>query len=309
MATGVNAGRLWGGYVGVEVNGADRVCKSVRRRRLLGARVRAGAATAARPSPTSTPESRRRSCAALLTSAVALAGAATSTLAQGAPPTVPASASPGQGGPVIAVSGTGEAQVTPDRARLSIGVQTQAPTAADASARNARLQRAVIDTLRALGVAAEQITTNGYNVFPEQVFDPQGRRSRITGYNVQNTVVVELRRTDQVGPALDAVLSKGANLVSSLQLYSSQEEQVRRRALQNAIERARADADAMATAAGGRLGALLELNSGPVFRPRPMNEVAMASARMADAPPTPVSEGTQTLTATVIGRWQFVPGR
>ena len=211
--------------------------------------------------------------------------------------------------PVIAVSGVGEAEVRPDRARLSIGVQTQAPTAADASARNARLQRAVTDTLRALGLAADQITTSGYNVYPEQTFDPQGRRSRITGYNVQNTVVVELRRIDQVGPALDAVLAKGANLVSSLQLYSSQAEAVQRRALQNAIARARADAEAMAEAAGGRLGELLELSSGMTSRPRPVMEVAMAaSARMADAP-TPISEGSQTLTAMVSMRWRFVAGR
>jgi len=210
---------------------------------------------------------------------------------------------------IIAVSATGEAQVTPDRARLSIGVQTQAPTAADASARNARLQRAVIDTLRALGIAADQITTSGYNVYPEQTFDPQGRRPRITGYNMQNTVVVELRRVDQVGPTLDAVLSKGANLVSSLQLYSSQAEAVRRQALQNAIQRARADAEAMAATAGGRLGELLELTSGVVSPPRPMFEMAAQRARMADAAPTPISEGTQTLTATVTARWRFVPTR
>lgn len=210
---------------------------------------------------------------------------------------------------VVTVSATGEAQVTPDRARLSIGVQTQAPTAADASARNARLQRAVVDTLRALGIAADQITTSGYNVFPEQTFDPQGRRPRITGYNVQNTVVVELRRVDQVGPTLDAVLSKGANLVSSLQFYSSQAEAVRRQALQNAIQRARADAEVMAAAAGGRLGELLELNSG-VAPPRPMyQEMAVQSARMADAPPTPISEGTQTVTAMVSARWRFVASR
>jgi hypothetical protein len=251
----------------------------------------------------------RRSFAAVLVVAGAVLLPTGPLLAQGAPPIGQPVAAPNSPVPVIAVSGTGEAQVTPDRARLSIGVQTQAPTAADASTRNARLQRAVIDTLRALGLGADQITTSGYNVYPEQTFDPQGRRPRITGYNVQNTVVVELRRIDQVGPALDAVLSKGANLVSSLQFYSSQEAAVQRRALQNAIERARADAEAMATAAGGRLGALLELSSGIVSRPRPMNEVAMASARMADAAPTPISEGTQTLTAMVTGRWQFLPGR
>jgi uncharacterized protein YggE len=221
------------------------------------------------------------------------------------------SAGPTAGDPisVITISGSGEARVTPDRARLSIGVQTQAPTAADASVRNARLQRAVVDTLRSLGLGADQITTSGYNVSPEQTYDPQGRRARITGYTVQNTVVVELRRIDQVGPALDAVLSKGANVVSSLQFYSSQAEAVNRQALQNAVARARQDAEALATAAGGRLGELLELSSGAIMRPPPV--YAMMEARMAGraadaSAPTPISEGEQTVTAAVTGRWRFI---
>ena len=212
--------------------------------------------------------------------------------------------------PTIAVSGQGEATVVPDRARLSIGVQTQAATAADASARNATLQRAVIEAIRGQGIAAEQISTSGYNVYPEQTYDQATRRSRITGYNVQNTVVVEIRETARVGPVLDAVLARGANLVSSLQFYSSQAETVQRRALQSAIERARADAEAMAAAAGGRLGDLLELSTGGGIRPQPVYETTFVAARVAAAPPppTPISEGTQTLTAMVNARWRFVPG-
>lgn len=207
--------------------------------------------------------------------------------------------------PGISVSAVGEEQITPDRARLSIGVQTQAATAADASTRNARLQRAIFDTLRALGIASEQLTTSGYNVFPEQVYDQPTRRTRITGYNVQNTVIVELRRIDQVGPVLDAVLSKGANLISSLQFYSSEGEAARRRALAKAVERARADAEAMARAAGGQLGGLLELSSvyEPV-RPRPMDMAVRAMA--AEGAQTPIAEGTQTVAATVTARWQFL---
>ena len=207
----------------------------------------------------------------------------------------------------VAVTASGEDQITPDRARLSIGVQTQAPTAADASNRNARLQRAVFDTLRALGLAADQLTTSGYNVFPEQVYDQPTRRTRITGYNVQNTIVVDLRKIEQVGPVLDAVLAKGANLVSSLQFYSSQAEAARRRALAKAVENARADADAMARASGGTVGELLEMSSGIVERPRPMMDMAMARAAAAESAPTPIAEGTQTVTATVSARWRFVP--
>jgi uncharacterized protein YggE len=208
----------------------------------------------------------------------------------------------------IAVSASGEDQVTPDRAKLSIGVQTQAATAAAASTRNAQLQRAVFDTLKAIGLAADQLTTSGYNVYPEQVYDQPTRRTRITGYNVQNTIVVDLRKIEQVGPVLDAVLSKGANLVSSLQFYSSQAEASRRRALARAVENARADAEAMAKASGGTLGELMELTSGVVERPRPMMEMAMARGVAAQDAPTPISEGTQTITATVSARWRFVPG-
>ena len=211
-------------------------------------------------------------------------------------------------GATVSSSAVGEAEVTPDRARLSIGVQTQASTAAAASAANARLQRAVIDTIRALGIPAERISTSGYNVFPEQVYDQPTRRSRIVGYNVQNTVVVDIHQVDRVGPVLDAALSKGANLVSSLAFYSSQAEAARRRALTNAVERARRDAEAMARAAGGELGRLVELTSGGfVERPRPVPMMAEARMAAADAS-TPVSEGTQTVTASVSARWLFVPG-
>ena len=208
----------------------------------------------------------------------------------------------------IAVTGTGEDEVVPDRARIALGVSTQALTAADAAQQNARLQRAILDAVRSQGIPAEQITTSGYNVSPISEYNQQTRRTRITGYTVENTVNVEMRRIDQVGPVLDAVLARGANTVSSLAFYSSQAEASRRRALARAVERAHADADAMATAAGGHLGELLDMSSSP-FEPRPRPVMmAMARATAADAP-TPISEGTETVTATVTARWRFVAGR
>jgi uncharacterized protein YggE len=208
--------------------------------------------------------------------------------------------------PEIAVSAVGETEVTPDRAKVMIGVQTRAATAADAAARNATLQTSVINAVKALGIAAEQITTSGYNVYPEQVYDQATQRSRITGYNVSNTVIVDVRAIDKVGPVLDVALSKGANVVSSLSFYSSQAEAARRKALQNAIVRARADAEAMAQAAGGTLGDLIELSSAyQEFSPppRPMMEARMKTA---DAAATPISEGTQTIHASVNARWAYV---
>jgi uncharacterized protein len=211
--------------------------------------------------------------------------------------------------PTIAVLGRGEEKVTPDRARLMLGVQTQASTAALAASQNAKIQRAVLDTLRAMGIGADQVSTSGYNVYPEQQHDQQTRRARIVGYNVQNTVVVELRKIDQVGPALDAALTKGANNVASLSFYYSEAAAAQRKALAKAVEAARAEAEVIATAAGGRLGELFELSSIPQTEgPRPV--MAMAQAKMAsDAIETPISEGTQTVVGLVSARWRFVSGR
>ena len=66
--------------------------------------------------------------------------------------------------PQIVVSAQGEAKVTPDKATISIGVQTRATTAADASAQNSRTA-CVIEQSRRRG--AQAISTSSFNVNPE----------------------------------------------------------------------------------------------------------------------------------------------
>ncbi len=209
--------------------------------------------------------------------------------------------------PVIQTSGVADVQVTPDRAAISLGVMTRAVNVAQATAENARIQRAVIEAVRAQGIPAERIGTMGFNVTPEYRHDPRGERPpTITGYTVTNIVRVEVHQIDRVGPVIDAALGAGANNMHGLQFWSSNVDEARRRALGQAVSRARADAEAMAAAAGGRLGGLeaLQYNVTPDFRPMPGVAMRMEAA-MADY--TPISPGEQTLTVTVTGRWLFVP--
>ncbi len=210
--------------------------------------------------------------------------------------------------PQIVTNGEGEAQVTPDRARIHLAVETRGKTAAEAAAENARIQTAVIARLRALGIPAERITTVGYNVQPEysRSRENEATQPRVIGYVAHNTVRADVWKMDQVGPAIDAALAAGSNRVGALDMYSSREDAVRRQALANAVNAARADAEAMATAAGGRLGPLLELTSGGFYRPQPAS--AMMRGMEQQAADTPIAAGEQTVRANVMARWQFVPG-
>jgi uncharacterized protein YggE len=210
--------------------------------------------------------------------------------------------------PSIAVTGRGEIKVSPDRATIQISVQTRASTAAAAATENANKQQAVMAALHALGFGNDQLSTVNYNVYPEQRYDT-GKDPIVVGYNVTNTVLVDVRKLNQVGPAIDAALAHGANMITSLQFYASNTETARRSAIAAAIEKARADAEAAARAAGGSLGSLLEINIG-AYNPPPPRPMLMArvAGGIAQAD-TPINPGEETLAVEVATRWRFNPAR
>ena len=204
----------------------------------------------------------------------------------------------------ISIGSVGEIKVSPDRAKIHISVETEATTAAAAAADNAARQKAVIDALGALGIPANQISTVGYNVMPEQRYEPN-REPVVIGYNVTNTILVDVTDLNMVGRVIDTSISKGANMISSLEFYASNTDAARRQAIAQAIQRAKGDAEAAAAAAGGSIAGLLEVNVGAYFPPpRPVEyAVKLESARAAD---TPINPGDQTVTVNVNTRWRFV---
>jgi len=208
--------------------------------------------------------------------------------------------------PQIVASGTGEAQLTPDRAAAYIGVQTRAATANAAARDNATRQRAIIDAIVALGVSREQISTENYSVSPDTRYDQGTQRATVVGYVVSNVVRVEVRRIDQIGSILDTALAKGANQINSLDFFSSNADSARHQALTQAVARARADAETMAAAAGGTLGSLIELGTAE-SGPRPVYRMQVAAAMdVRAAAPTPIEPGQQKVQVTVTARWQFI---
>jgi uncharacterized protein YggE len=210
--------------------------------------------------------------------------------------------------PQITASAHGETRVSPDRATIQISVQTRASTAAAAASENATKQKAVFDAIRALGVQPDQLSTINYNVYPEQRYE-QNREPVITGYNVTNTLLVDVRKLSLVGPIIDAALSKGANMITSLQFYASNTEAARRTAIGSAVQKARADAEAAARAAGGTLGGLLEITLGTSYSPPPRPMVmARDMAATAAAQETLINPGEQMVSVDLTTRWGFVPG-
>jgi uncharacterized protein YggE len=210
-----------------------------------------------------------------------------------------------EGGRIV-VSAVGEVVVTPDKARVQLGVETQARTAVLAAQENARKQTAVLKAIQGVGVKATQITTIGYGVSPVQRWDDKLQRTVIDGYQVHNLVVVETEVLEQVGGIIDGALAAGANRVAGLDYLVKDASAAEDRALALGVERARRQAEVVATAAGGVVGGMVEVQVNPEEGgerpPMVMARMAMASPEGA---PTPVSAGTQTVRVRVLTRWSF----
>jgi uncharacterized protein len=228
-----------------------------------------------------------------LAAAAAVAGAVFAAHAAAQQPAVlPA------GTPTIRVSATGEARAAPDQVTLDFGVETQAPTAQAAAAENARRMERVIQALTRAGVPRTRIQTRNYMVMPEYAHDRDGTEPRITGYRVGNTVTVTVDGVERTGELIDAALAAGGNRVAGVRFGFREPEQMRALAIQDAIRRGRAEAEAIAAGLGVSLGPVIDAStSAPLHTPPPF---PMMEARMAmDAGPTPVEPGEQLLTAAV----------
>ena len=208
--------------------------------------------------------------------------------------------------PQITVTSRGEVQVTPDRARVQVGVETEARSAADAANQNNRKQAAVLNAIRALGIPSSAITTLNYTVHPIHRWNENTKRSELTGYRVSNIVQVDAEKIEQAGPIIDAALKAGANRVAGLEFRLSDQARYRDSALVIAVQNARRQAEVVARAAGGTASELLEVNVMEMERPERFMVAQMKAADASAAEATPVSEGTMTVTVMINTRWRYL---
>ena len=216
--------------------------------------------------------------AALLLAAAALAGVARPEGARAVEGTT--------GGDSVTVTGSASVTSAPNRAVLSLGVDSRADTARAAIAANAKEMRKVIDAVRAAG--GRDVSTQSVSLSP--ITDENGA---VTSYAASNivTALVDLGRA---GAVIDAAVDAGANQVWGPSLSSSEQRKLYLQALTGAVDDAREKAQALAAASGRSLGKVTTVVESGGTTPLPLAEKAVAS----DAG-TPVVGDAQETTATV----------
>ena len=212
----------------------------------------------------------------------------------------------GGSAPTITVSGSGEVVLDPDRATVTLSVDSEGPSSAAAAANNARVTTAVTNALLATGAARSDLLTANYMVQPHWQYSNNQPPSRV-GYEAHNTLRISVTQLPMLGKWIDVALGAGATRIESVEFDSSAVASARREALSKAVAHAQEDAETLAKAAGGKLGPLQDLTSAQ--QPTPFRPVARLAV------PAPISPEEQThlepsplhISAVVTARWLFEP--
>ena len=202
------------------------------------------------------------------------------------------------------VTGHGESRVPPDKATIVLGVENQAPTAAQAIQDNAAQMAKVMGALRAAGVEARDLQTSTLSVAPQYAY-AQGAAPRLTGYQASNQVTVTAEDLTRLGRLVDAVANAGATNVGEisfgLKSRGSAENFARLAAVKDLDDKARMLADA----AGYHIRRLVNLSEGASMQAPPPRPPVFAMARVAGAAQTPVETGEIVVSVDVTGEFEL----
>lgn len=199
--------------------------------------------------------------------------------------------------PSITVVGEGDVQVAPDQVTVTVGVTTEAKTAAEALQSNSAKMAELFKTLKANNIADKHVQTSNFHVSPQQVFDRDGQHPpKIVGYMVTNQVTIKVLEVAKLGAILDAVVQAGGNQIQGVTFSVADPQphldQARRKAIADAKHRATQYAEA-AEVKLGKPQLIQETASSP---PRPMFAQAMRGVAAAEAP---IAAGEHTISAQV----------
>ena len=156
--------------------------------------------------------------------------------------------------PGVITSGSGLVSKRPDLAVVWVGVDSKQTTASAAQQDLANKAGKLIARAKALGIADKDINTSGYWVGPNYV-----QNNTIDGYRASEQLVLKWHNVDTIGKTLDALVQEGGATQISVSFTLADPKAAQAEARTAAIGDARSRAQAMAGAAGVKLGKVLRI--------------------------------------------------
>lgn len=207
----------------------------------------------------------------------------------------------------VTVGGQGMVKAGPDEAVLTVMVENDAPDAAQALATNSEQMTKVLARLKAEGLDDSAVQTANVAVYPNRRYDPNTGQETLEGYRASNSIRVTLTDLTKVGGIFAAATEAGANNVMGPEWRLNDDTAAVSQALDEAFSKARAKAEALAAAAGLKLGDLVLMQeSGSTTPPVLYDQRAEAYAAADSLKAVPINPLDLEINASVTLTYKLV---
>jgi uncharacterized protein len=234
--------------------------------------------------------------------------------------------------PTILTHGVASAEVVPDIAIISLGVDTERPKAAAAARDNARAMQTMIGEIKAQGIEAKDIKTLSVTLSPgyDEVHIPNGgggvvkgtprpdgtaivsylpegyvTRKTLRGYIAHNSLSVRIRDIEKAGELAGELLDKGANSFEGIAFDYSQKDAKYNALLGDAVRDALLKANNYVSGLGLKLGRVLAIAPREDYSYSAGVGGYMPSAGKHAAAAVPIEPGSEVLRTEVQVTWEL----
>jgi uncharacterized protein YggE len=208
----------------------------------------------------------------------------------------------------VAVSGEGKISARPDVAFVTLSVQSVGKTVAQVTQDNNTKMNQVIAEMKKIGIKEDDITTTSYNLYPRyneiKPVDPEikelvAQTPQIIGYTLDQSLSLKIRDLTKVDQVLDRGVAVGANQVGGLNFDIDDASKIKSEAREQAFQKAREKAEAMAKAAGVRLGRVVTFSESYGSYPMYANYLMDAKTESYAAGAPSIQAGSKELSVNV----------
>ena len=188
--------------------------------------------------------------------------------------------------PVVTVQISEQLRSPPDEASLNASTEAREQTAAAALASSKIKTEKLVAAIRATGIAARDIQTDGVSINADYDYQTIDNRSvrRFNGYVARNSVRIKTRQIDRLVGLLDTLAGAGASDVYGPSFSIANQGPLRTEARKRAMARGEAEAGEFARNAGFAKVRLLSVQEGVSYE---ATDVVVADLPRVGAPPPP----------------------
>ncbi len=163
-------------------------------------------------------------------------------------------------GEPFVVTGEGKVTVTPDIAKVTVGIQESGVSLKQVQDSVNKKSKNLTDAIKKLGVGEGDIKTTSYNVYPQ--YDYTSAAQKITGYQVSTDYQITVKDFDKINDVIVTTTANGGNVVDGVSFEINQEtkKQKLQEARDLAVKEAKEKAEGLAKSAGISLGKIINIS-------------------------------------------------